>query len=74
MADKWREDPKLLISQPNKDIPVYKVQRENGVGRVRILHRNLFPPIGHVSECKPKVDSKEEKSFPPILEPKPHSK
>jgi hypothetical protein len=45
LAEKWEEDPYLVISQPNKDIPVYKVQREDGVGRVRILHINLLKPI-----------------------------
>ena len=49
LADKWEEDPYLVISQPNQDIPVYKVQREDGVGRMRILHRNLILPTGHVS-------------------------
>jgi hypothetical protein len=71
LADKWEEDPCLVISQPNQDIPVYKVQREDGVGRMRILHRNLLLPTGHVSEFKPKAESK-EKSLPPIRKPKPN--
>jgi hypothetical protein len=71
LADKWEEDPYLVISQPNQDIPVYKVQREDGVGRMRILHRNLLLPIGHVSEFKPKADSNKEKSHSPMRIPKP---
>jgi hypothetical protein len=70
LADKWEEDPYLVISQPNQDVPVYKVQREDGVGRVRILHRNLLLPIGHISEFKPRADFK-EKSVHPMRKPKP---
>lgn len=46
IADKWEEDPYLVVSQPNNDIPVYVVQRENGEGKKRTLHRNLLLPIG----------------------------
>ena len=33
IADKWEEEPYRIVSQPNRDIPVYVVQRENGEGR-----------------------------------------
>jgi hypothetical protein len=71
LADKWEEDPYLMISQHNQDIHVYKVQREDGVGRVRILHRNLLLPIENVSKFKPKANSKDEKSLVPMQKPKP---
>jgi hypothetical protein len=71
LADKWEEDPYLVICQPNQDIPVYKVQREDGFGRMRILHRNVLLPIGHVPEFKPKADSNKEKSVHPMQKPKP---
>jgi transposase InsO family protein len=46
IADKWERNPYIVTSQPNLDIPVYKVQREDGIGKVRTLHRNLLLPIG----------------------------
>nr|XP_034330565.1 nucleolin-like [Crassostrea gigas] len=32
--------------QPNRDIPVFKVKREDDQGKERVLYRNLFLPIG----------------------------
>lgn len=56
LSDKWEEDPYIVISQPNKDIPVYIVKKENNFSKSRTLHRNLLLPIGHVDlqEEKPK--------------------
>jgi hypothetical protein len=71
LADKWEEDPYLMISQHNQDIHVYKVQREDDVGRVRILHRNVLLPIGNVSKFKPKANSKDKKSLVQMQKPKP---
>ena len=39
----------LVLKQPNSDIPVYVVQRENGTGPKRTLHRNLLLPIQYKS-------------------------
>jgi hypothetical protein len=50
IADKWEEEPYRIVSQPNRDIPLYVVQRENGEGRKRTLHRNLLLPIGFLPE------------------------
>jgi transposase InsO family protein len=50
IADKWEEEPYGIVSQPNRDILVYVVQRENGEGRKRTLHRNLLLPIGFLPE------------------------
>ena len=47
IADRWEEDPYIIISKPNPDIPVFKVRKENGEGRERVLHRNLLLPIGN---------------------------
>ena len=46
IADKWEDQPYIIKEQPNKDIPVFKVQREDGQGRCKVLHRNLLLPIG----------------------------
>ena len=46
IKDKWEDNPHIIISQLNLQIPVYKVQREDVQGRTKILHRNLLLPIG----------------------------
>lgn len=48
LSNKWEEEPYDVIDQPNKDIPVFTVQRESGTGRKRTLHRNLLLPIGYI--------------------------
>ena len=48
LADKWEEEPYVVLKQPNEEIPVYVVQKESGEGRRRTLHRNLLLPIGHL--------------------------
>lgn len=45
LADKWEKDAYLITEQPNKDIPVYVIHRENGKGRTRTVHRNLLLPL-----------------------------
>ena len=45
LANKWESEPYIIISQPNKDIPVFLLRKENGGGE-RTLHRNLLLPIG----------------------------
>lgn len=42
IADRWEDEPYLVITKPNKDIPVYTVRREDGIGKSRTLHRNLL--------------------------------
>ena len=46
IQDRWEDHPYIIISQPNNEIPVFKVRREDGQGRIRTLHRNLLLPIG----------------------------
>ncbi|XP_041350990.1 uncharacterized protein LOC121369973 [Gigantopelta aegis] len=46
LADRWEDDVYLVLSQPNQDIPVFVVRKENGEGRRRTLHRNHLLPIG----------------------------
>ena len=45
IADRWENEPYVIIKQPNKDIPVYTVKSENPNGLERTLHRNLLLPI-----------------------------
>lgn len=48
ISDKWESVPYIVLKKPNSDIPVFDVQREDGVGRVRTLHRNHLLPIGEL--------------------------
>lgn len=46
IADRWEDEPYLVITKPNKDIPVYTVRREDGIGKSGTLHRDLLLPLG----------------------------
>ena len=46
IADRWEDNPYIIIQQPNNNIQVFKVKREDGEGRCKTLHRNLLLPIG----------------------------
>lgn len=66
ITDKWESEPYVVVRKPNPDMPVYTVQRENGTGRVRTLHRNLMLPLalpltdGDMVPDKPvKVDNRD---------------
>ena len=45
IADPWEEEPYTVLDQPLSDIPVFKVIREDGQGRVKTLHRNKLLPF-----------------------------
>lgn len=48
IMDRWEEKPYIVTEQPNADIPVYVIEREDGEGKKRTLHRNLLLPIGYL--------------------------
>lgn len=50
LSDKWEKDSYRVLDQPNKDIPVYTVQKEHGGGKKRNLHRNHLLPVGFITE------------------------
>ena len=43
LADKWKSERYVVIDQPNRDIPVYKVATDGGV--TKVLHRNMLLPL-----------------------------
>ena len=45
LADKWARHPYIVMGQPDKNIPVYKVKRESGKGQEKTLHRNMLLPF-----------------------------
>ena len=48
LADKWESGAYKVLEKPNADIPVYVVQREDGSGPKKTLHRNHLLPINHL--------------------------
>ena len=50
LADKWAQEPYKVLGQPNSYIPEFTVQRVDGEGRKRNLHRNLLLPIRDIIE------------------------
>ncbi|VDI72934.1 Hypothetical predicted protein [Mytilus galloprovincialis] len=69
IADKWENEPYIILSQPNLKIPVFNVKKENGEGRLRTLHRNLLLPIGHISDKTVKTPPKPKPRLKPMKSP-----
>ena len=53
LSDKWEDEPYIVHSQPNPDVPVYVVRKETSDKHQRTLHRNLLLPIGYNIEDTP---------------------
>ena len=66
IADRFEEGAYIVLNQPNPEIPVYEVQREDGIGRRRTLHRNHLLPIGSL----PIANLDEERHKPAQQQPK----
>ena len=64
LSNKWEEDPYIVESQPNPDIPIYIVKKTNGEGRKRTLHRNLLLPIGHLNPLDTSAEPRPSKPIP----------
>lgn len=45
LADRWEEEPYIVVRQPDPDIPVYEVRKEHSMGRVKTVHRNHLLPF-----------------------------
>ena len=48
LADRWDKDPYVVIDIPDRNIPVYKVQRESGNPTVKTLHRDMLLPFSAI--------------------------
>ncbi|XP_061189017.1 adenylate cyclase, terminal-differentiation specific-like [Saccostrea echinata] len=70
IADKWEEEPYLVIDQPNLEIPVYKVQKETSKGKTRTLHRNLLLPIGHLDSYEANLEESSTSLSKPTPKPR----
>ena len=58
ISDNWEPDVYCKVEQPNLDIPVFVVQREDLEGRKRTLHRNNLLAIGNKITDKPPLPPK----------------
>ena len=57
--DRWEPDVYRVMSKKT-ELPVYGVQKENGEGPLRILHRNLLLPIGVLESPPEEPDEQDE--------------
>lgn len=52
IADRWEVCLYIVICQPNPEMPVFVLERENSEGPQRTLHRNHILPISHLPVWK----------------------
>ena len=60
LADRWEEEPYIVLSQPDPSSPVFKVREEgNASSKIRTLHRNMLLPFNAipVEQKEPDPDS-----------------
>jgi hypothetical protein len=63
LANVWEEVPYIIQKQPNEDLLVFAVKREDGEGKTRVLHRNMLLPF--TSLPTPISDHTDESSSEP---------
>ena len=52
LADKWDKQPYIVEEIPNEGIPVYKVKKASGLGKLKTLHRNMLLPFMFIPETQ----------------------
>ncbi|MCG8044577.1 MAG: RNase H-like domain-containing protein [Candidatus Thiodiazotropha endolucinida] len=57
IADRWEKTPYVVVKIPNKNVPVYKVQKESGDHVVKTLHRNMLLPFSAIPAKSDNSDS-----------------
>jgi transposase InsO family protein len=73
IADRLENDTYIVVGQPNPDVPVYVVKKEDNSRVQRTLHRNLFLPIGFLSDHIPAVPENVTRHLPVLDKHKPDS-
>jgi hypothetical protein len=67
LVNKWEDDIYIVTDQPNENIPVYMVIKENGLGRVRSLHKDFLFHIGCIqNEKKLKIQHQRTLNLNPL--------
>lgn len=73
LTDRWAEEIYRVLSMPNPDIPVNRVQQENKKGPIKTLHRNMLLPYSgthHIEEgVEPRTESSTRRRTPYKLGP-----
>jgi len=65
LEDKWEQDAYTVVEKANPEIPVYKVESEDG--KQRTLHRNHLQPLYIASPCENATSSsKPRKAKSPV--------
>jgi hypothetical protein len=54
LADRWEQKPYTVIEQPNGEIPVFTVRRENGESRIPALRSHHLLPVGLLHDTSSK--------------------
>lgn len=54
LQSRWNQLPYVVVNK--KDLPVYIVKPESGMGRSRVLHRDHLLPIGQTVKISPEED------------------
>ncbi|MCG7875356.1 MAG: RNase H-like domain-containing protein, partial [Candidatus Thiodiazotropha endolucinida] len=65
LADKWQRQPYIVTSQPDPNIPIYEVQRENSHSKPKLLHRNMLLPFVGLPCPDPEEGQKQRKKQKP---------
>lgn len=60
IEDPWEEGTYIIVSQPDVNVPVYKVKNDNG--KTKVVHRNRLLPIASPDEDIDEVDNDMESS------------
>jgi len=62
----WEENVYIVIDRPNEDLPVYRVKRDDGQGRVKTMHRNhlLICPFSSPDPASTSTDGPDEPDKP----------
>lgn len=58
----WVEEIYIVVERKHKDSPVYVVRPEKGVGRTRVLHRNLLLPCDFLPMEEDKFEKRKAKT------------
>ena len=69
LANIWEDDVHIVIDQPNMEIPVFVVQKENKKGGKRTLHRNLLLPVNFLPLAEPSPTKKKQVKSKPVAQP-----
>lgn len=63
IADRWDEIVYIVHSQPNPEVPVYRIKAETGDSKMKTIHRNLLLPIGNAEICQTEIETEQHETL-----------